>query len=119
MQVLGTIIGIFLVDRIGRRKILIQSSVQTFIAELALGIVFAYSVTTDTAVLAATPSVASITLVSSLAHMRLTAISCVLSGFLQISNSEDASCEAMKLGQTLVDAHALPSSVLSGSYSIT
>lgn len=66
LQVFGTILGIFLVDKIGRRKILIQSSIQTFIAELALGIVFAYSVDTDTVTLGSTPSIASISLVRSL-----------------------------------------------------
>ncbi len=53
-------------DKIGRRKILIQSSIQTFVAELALGIVFAFSVDTDTVVLGSTPSIASIALVTDL-----------------------------------------------------
>lgn len=64
LQVFGSIIGIFLVDKIGRRRILIQSSIQTFLAELALGIVFAFSVRSDTVILGDTPSIASISLAS-------------------------------------------------------
>ena len=66
-----------LVDKVGRRKILIQSSIQTFIAELALGVVFAFSVDTDTVVLGSTPSIASIALVThSLSPRTLSTPSC-------------------------------------------
>ena len=63
MQVLGTIFGIFIVDRIGRRRILIQSSIQTFLAELVLGIVFAISVDAQTTVVSGVPAISSIVLV--------------------------------------------------------
>ena len=65
LQVLGNIIGMFLVDRIGRRKILIQASIQTLIAELTLGIVFALSVSAGEETLTGTPAIASIVLVGS------------------------------------------------------
>lgn len=63
VQVLGTIGGLFIVDRLGRRQILIISSCITFAAELALGIIFAVSVDSNTVELAHTPAVACIVLV--------------------------------------------------------
>lgn len=63
IQVLGTIFGIFIVDRFGRREILIFSSILTFLAELALGIIFAFSVDENTVELPHRPALASIILV--------------------------------------------------------
>ena len=64
LQVLGTIVGILVVDKLGRRKTLIWSTIQIIIAQIALAIVLAVSTTSDTVTMSKVPAEASIVLVS-------------------------------------------------------
>lgn len=64
-QEVGTILGMLIVDRVGRRKMLIQSTIQSLVAQLVLAIVFAVSTDSSTVMMGAVPARASIILVSS------------------------------------------------------
>lgn len=63
---MGIILGILIVDRVGRRKMLIQSTIQSLVAQLVLAIVFAVSTDSSTVAIGPIPARASIILVRNL-----------------------------------------------------
>ena len=64
LQELGTIMGILIVDRVGRRKMLIQSTCQSLVAMVVLAAILARYTSPDTGLMSAIPSRAAIILVS-------------------------------------------------------
>lgn len=72
VQLIATIITVFIVDRVGRRTLLISGSMLGFAAEIAVAIVFAVSAGTNAAALPYGASIASIVLVGSTALALLT-----------------------------------------------
>lgn len=66
VQLIATIITVFIVDRVGRRTLLISGSCLGFAAEIAVAIVFAVSAGTNAINLPYGASIAAIVLVSDL-----------------------------------------------------
>jgi MFS family permease len=62
-QELGTIMGILIVDRVGRRKMLIQSTIQSLVAMIILAGILAKYTDENTMIMAPLPSRAAIILV--------------------------------------------------------
>lgn len=74
-QEVGTILGVLIVDRVGRRKMLIQSTIQSLIAQVVLAIIFAVSTDSSTQIMGAVPARATIILVSfPLLHYLITSV---------------------------------------------
>ena len=71
VQLIATIITVMIVDRIGRRVLLISGSILGFCAEIAVAIVFAVAASDTSANLPFGASIAAIVLVSSLSHTQL------------------------------------------------
>lgn len=67
VQLIATIITVFIVDRVGRRTLLISGSMLGFTAEIAVAIVFAVSAGTNAIQLPYGASIAAIVLVGSTA----------------------------------------------------
>jgi len=63
LQELGTIMGILIVDRVGRRKMLIQSTCQSVVAMVILAAILAEHTSENTILMTALPSRAAIILV--------------------------------------------------------
>jgi len=76
VQLIATIITVFIVDRVGRRTLLISGSVLGFAAEIAVAIVFAVAAGKNAVDLPFGASIAAIVLVS---VRPLTAASCLVS----------------------------------------
>ena len=74
VQLIATIITVFIVDRVGRRTLLISGSMLGFASEIAVAIVFAVSAGTNAVALPYGASIAAIVLVGAATLASLTSI---------------------------------------------